>query len=77
MMRLTAAATTALILAGGELFSPDSGAGKVSELTKQRTGQTVAFQRTASETDAAKARVNELLELTADPGGRRRSCAAQ
>jgi len=68
MMRVSAAAAAALILAGCASFSPDGGAGKVSELTRERTGQSVTFQRTASEVDSAGARVAELIKqpLTAD-----------
>ncbi|GAA0739522.1 TolC family protein [Ideonella azotifigens] len=68
MMRLTIAAAAALALAGCASFSPDGGAGQVSELTRERTGQGVGFQRTASDVDSAAARVGELLQqpLTAD-----------
>ena len=59
MMRLTAAAAAApVLLPGCASFSPDGGADKVSELTKERTGQAVALQRTASETDSASARLS-------------------
>ena len=61
-MRLTAAAAASLVLAGCASFSPDGGAGKVSELTKERTGQSVVFQRTASDVESAKVRVVELLQ---------------
>ncbi|HEX6703784.1 MAG TPA: TolC family protein [Albitalea sp.] len=67
MMRLIAAATAALVLAGCASFSPDGGAGKVSELTKERTGQAVTLQRTASETDSASARASELLNQPLTP----------
>jgi outer membrane protein TolC len=68
MMRLTAAASAALILAGCASFSPDGGMGKVAELTKERTGQSVTMQRSAKEADTAHARVSEVLRqpLTAD-----------
>lgn len=68
MMRLTAAAAAALVLAGCASFSPDGGAGQVSELTKERTGQNVTLQRTEADVDSASARVAELLKqpLTAD-----------
>ena len=68
MMRLTAAASAAFILAGCASFSPDGGVGKVSELTKERTGQSVTMQRSAKEADTAQARVSEVLRqpLTAD-----------
>lgn len=61
MMRLTAAAAAAALLAGCASFSTDGGFGQVSELTKERTGQTPSYQRTAQETDTARARVAELL----------------
>ena len=68
MMKLTAAATAALLLAGCASFSPDGGAGKVSELTRERTGQNVTFQRSTADVDSASTRVVELLKqpLTAD-----------
>jgi len=68
MMKLTAAATAALLLAGCASFSPDGGAGKVSELTRERTGQNVTFQRSTADVDSASTRVAELLKrpLTAD-----------
>lgn len=61
MMRLTAAAAAAALLAGCASFSTDGGFGQVSQLTKERTGQTPSYQRTAQETDTARARVAELL----------------
>ena len=68
MMRLTAAASAALILAGCASFSPDGGMGKVAELTKERTGQSVTMQRSAKDADSAQTRVAEVLQqpLTAD-----------
>jgi hypothetical protein len=36
MMRLSASAAAALVLAGCASFSPDGGAGRVAELTKER-----------------------------------------
>ena len=68
MMKLTSAASAALLLAGCASFSPDGGAGKVSELTKERTGQSVTLQRSESDVDTASGRVAELLKqpLTAD-----------
>jgi outer membrane protein TolC len=67
MIRLTATAA-ALVLAGCASFSPDGGANRVAELTKERTGQAPAHQRTARDVDTAQARVAELLNqpLTAD-----------
>lgn len=68
MMRLTAAAGAALILAGCASFSPDGGMGAVSDLTKERTGQSVAVQRSQQDANSARARVGEVLKepLTAD-----------
>lgn len=67
LMRLTAAPAVALILAGCASFSPDGGAGKVSELTKERTGQAVTFQRSEADVGSAAARVNELLKQPLTP----------
>jgi hypothetical protein len=61
MMRLTAAAAAAALLGGCASFSMDGGFGQVSELAKERTGQTPSYQRTAQEADTARARVAELL----------------
>lgn len=68
MMKLTAAASAALLLAGCASFSPDGGAGRVSELTKERTGQSVSIQRSEADVDSANGRITELLKppLTAD-----------
>lgn len=68
MMKLTAAASAALLLAGCASFSPDGGAGKVSELTKERTGQSVSLQRSEADVESASSRVAELLKqpLTAE-----------
>lgn len=67
-MTLTASASAALLLAGCASFSPDGGAGRVSELTQERTGQAVGMQRSASDVDSARARASELLKhpLTAE-----------
>jgi outer membrane protein TolC len=67
-MRLAAATSTLLVLAGCASFSPDGGMGQVSALTKERTGQAVAAQRTQRDTETASARVAEILSqpLTAD-----------
>lgn len=68
MMRLTATAAATLFLAGCASFSQDGGFGKVADLTKERTGKTASWQRSAEDSDSAKARVNELLQqpLTAE-----------
>ena len=67
-MRLTVVATAALLLTGCASFSQDGGFGTVSNLTKERTGQSPSWQRSAVETDTATARVAELWKqpLTAD-----------
>ena len=61
MMRLTAAAAAALVLAGCASFSPDGGFGRVSELTRERSGQAPSYPRTVEEADTARSRVAELL----------------
>lgn len=68
MMRLTLAASAVLVLAGCASYSPDGGMGRVSDLTKERTGQSVAPQRTDQESSAARLRVADLLKqpLSAD-----------
>lgn len=67
LLRLTAGAG-ALVLAGCSTLSADGGFDKVEQLTQKRTGQKVRWQRNASDTDAVKGRVDELLSqpLTAD-----------
>jgi len=67
MMRRLVAASAALILAGCASFSPDGGAGRVSELTRERTGQSVTVLRTENDVASAKARVTELLERPLTP----------
>lgn len=68
MMRLGTIAAATLFLAGCASFSPDGGFDKVSELTKERTGQGVAVQRTSADAQTARERVAEVLKapLTAD-----------
>ncbi len=68
MMRLTVAASAVLVLAGCASYSPDGGMGRVSDLTKERTGQSVALQRTDQDSSAARLRVADLLKqpLSAD-----------
>lgn len=68
MIRLTATSAAAVFLAGCASFSTDGGFDRVSELTKDRTGQTPTYQRSADDTDNARARVDELLKqpLTAE-----------
>jgi outer membrane protein TolC len=68
VIRLTATAAAVILLAGCASFSTDGGFGTVADLTKERTGQTARWQRSASDTETAQARVDELLKepLTAD-----------
>ncbi|HET9643703.1 MAG TPA: TolC family protein, partial [Burkholderiaceae bacterium] len=68
MMRLTLAASAALILAGCASFSSDGAMGKVSELTKERTGQAVSVQRSEQDASTARGRVGDILKepLTVD-----------
>jgi hypothetical protein len=68
MIRLTATAAAAVFLAGCASFSPDGGFDRVSDLTKERTGQVPTYQRNAQDADNAHARVDELLKqpLTAE-----------
>jgi outer membrane protein TolC len=68
MRSITAAASAVLILGGCASFSPDGGADKVSDLVRERTGQSVGFQRNLADVASASERTAELLEqpLTAD-----------
>ncbi len=68
MRRPLTAAAAALALAGCASFSPDGGAGRVAELTRDRTGQAAAFQRSTEEVASAQSRIDELLQapLSAD-----------
>jgi len=65
--RLTGVALATLWLAGCASFSPDGGMGTVSELTKERTGQPVAVQRSPGQADTARARVGEILSQPLTP----------
>ncbi|HEY1227881.1 MAG TPA: TolC family protein, partial [Ramlibacter sp.] len=67
-MRPIAIAAATVFLAGCASFSQDGGFDNVSRLTKERSGQPVAMQRTDSDRQAAASRVAELLKqpLTAD-----------
>jgi len=60
-MRLTAAASVALVLAGCASFSPDGGFDKVGELTKERTGLAPTLVRSEADRNTASSRVAELL----------------
>jgi outer membrane protein TolC len=63
----TTTVAAAVVLAGCASFSPDGGAGKVSELTKERTGQVVTVQRNEADTNSAFSRVAELLKQPLTP----------
>jgi outer membrane protein TolC len=62
MKRAGPIAAACLLLAGCASFSPDGGFGKVSELTKERTGQVPIGQRTPEHAREARTRVAELLK---------------
>lgn len=66
--RQVVAAALGLLLAGCATFSEDAGFKRVGELTRERTGQAPAWQRSPADTQAVHARVEELLKapLTAD-----------
>jgi hypothetical protein len=68
MMRLTVAVAGVALLAGCASFSSDGGFDRVSELTKERTGQAPSYQRSSQDGDTARSRVDELLKqpLTAE-----------
>ena len=65
---MLACATAAALLSGCASFSPDGGFGTVSELTRERTGQSTTWQRTPQDTEQVQARVAALLSqpLSAD-----------
>ena len=67
-VRPIATGAAALVLAGCASFSPDGGMGTVSDLTRERTGQSVSAQRTQGDADSARTRITEILKepLTAD-----------
>jgi outer membrane protein TolC len=67
MMRLTLVAAASVLLAGCASFSTDGGFTKVSELTKERTGQAVAAQRSAADSESARNRVAGLLKAPMTP----------
>lgn len=67
MMRLTLTALATLLLGGCASFSQDGGFGTVEQLTKERVGQTPAFQRTAEQANSAKTQVAELLKKPLTP----------
>lgn len=66
-MRSTAIAAACVFLAGCASFSPDGGFDKVSELTKERTGQPAVAHRTDADAQTAGSRVAELLKAPLTP----------
>jgi outer membrane protein TolC len=66
MMRLTVTALASLVVGGCASFSQDGGFRAVEQLTEERVGKTPTYQRTKEQTDAAKARVAELLKQPLD-----------
>ncbi len=67
MIRFSIAALAAATLTGCTSFSPDGGMARVSDLTRERTGQTVQWQRSQADADVAVARVAELLKQPLTP----------
>jgi outer membrane protein TolC len=67
MTKLTGVAAATLLLAGCASFSPDGGAGRVSELTRERTGHNIRIHRSDADLDSANARVEELLKQPLGP----------
>lgn len=61
MKRTVLAAGVAVLLAGCSTLTADGGFDAVAQLTKERTGQPVRWQRTEADTSAARQRVAELL----------------
>ncbi|HKX43222.1 MAG TPA: TolC family protein [Burkholderiaceae bacterium] len=66
--RAGASALVLALLSGCASFSPDGGFDSVAGMTRERSGQNVAWQRTPADADAARGRIAELLAqpLTAD-----------
>ncbi len=62
-----AAAALVLLLAGCATFSEDGGFNRVSELTRERTGQTPKWQRSPDDAQVAQVRVGELLKTPLTP----------
>ncbi len=67
MIRISVVALAAATLTGCASFSPDGGMARVSDLTRERTGQTVQWQRSQADADVAAARVAELLKQPLTP----------
>jgi outer membrane protein TolC len=66
--RVPIAGAALLLLAGCATFAPDGGFDRVAELTRERAGASPRWQRSATDAEAVRARVDELLAapLTAD-----------
>jgi len=64
MIRMTATALAAMLLAGCASFSQDGGFGPVEQLTKERIDQSPSYQRTSAQSDSAQSRVGALLRQT-------------
>ncbi len=60
-------AASVLVLAGCATFSSDGGLDTVSELTKERTGQTVTRAKTSEDTEVAQSTVKQLLAKPLTP----------
>lgn len=67
MIRVIAIAAAGMFAAGCASFSADGGFDRVSELTRERTGQPLAAQRTPADQQAATARVAELMGAPLTP----------
>ncbi len=67
MKSLMAIVTATSVLAGCASFSADGGFGTVEQLTRERAGQAPTDQRSATQADAARTRVSELLGQPLNP----------
>lgn len=59
-------AGAAMLLVGCASLSPDGGMGRVDEITRERIGATLSWQRTPADIEAAQARIRELLAQPID-----------
>jgi outer membrane protein TolC len=67
MIRFSIVALAAATLTGCASFSADGGMTRVSDLTRERTGQAVQWQRSQADADVAAARAAELLKQPLSP----------
>jgi len=67
MIRISIVALAVATLTGCASFSSDGGMARVSDLTRERTGQAVQWQRSQADADVAAARVAELLKQPLTP----------